>query len=377
MANVPDFSVHTDPAILQAFQNAQAQKQKAEEQQRQGKQQKFQQTLDTINAVSGAVHSMAQMAEKSKQDNLIKSASAILSQPTPPSTITPEGPTMQGQSDTMAPVVNPDFVKHQQAKAAIGAVLAPKQAGETIVKQMSDTQPKVANQAKLFVNDQGQAMNIQPDANGIFNAPEGFKEKSMAVADKWTAPRKEANAIKQEQFDETQWNKLGKAVNSLDKGSRTAVGMAATGNQRAARALALLDNPNMDTVLKKYVEADLAGIMQGGAPHEQMLRQQGYDNLVTTYANLKQKLTSEPQAIKVPEIRQQLKDTIQGIIAVDNDVLDTNVGIAKESYLKAIKNDPKRFERLVGAANKVKTTGSNVPQQTANTNRPSLDSFFK
>ena len=109
--------------------------------------------------------------------------------------------------------------------------------------------------------------------------------------------------------------------------------------------------------LEKYVESDLAGIMQGGAPHVEMLRQQGYENLVTKWANLKQMVTSKPQAIAIPEIRQQLKDTLLGIMAVDNDVLDTNVGIAKEQFLQAIKSDPKRFERMVGVAEKIKTIG--------------------
>ncbi len=287
---------------------------------------------------------------------------------------------MSGDAQNTIP--NPAFAERKKAALDMAGIMAKDKLGEQAAKFAIPDAPKTGNltsQAKLFVNDQGQAMNVMPDENGVFNAPEGFKEKSMAVADKWVAPRIAANDIKKEQFDETQWNKLGKSVNTLSQGARSAAGMAAVGNQRAARALALLDAPNMDSVLLKYVEADLAGIMQGGAPHEQMLRSQGYDNLVTDWAKLKQKVLAEPQSLKIPEIRQQLKETIQGIVAVDNDVLDTNVGINKETFLKAVKQDPERFNRLVGQVNKIKTTGQNTSNEAPQAKQPSsqLDDLAK
>lgn len=355
MANIPDFNYKPDPSIIQAFQNAQQQKLEAQRLKDQEEQQKFNRVLQTTQAVSGMVGSMVQLAEKRKQNDLINKASNLLAKPVPPATITPEGPTMEGQSDTLPPVSNPAFEERNAIAHKLAAQLASKEYGEQLAKSLMPIPSKVTNQAKLFVNDEGKAISVSPDENGLFNVPEGFKEKSIAVADKWTTPRNKANEIRESQFNETQWNKLGKSINALDKGSRTAVGMAAVGNQRAARALVLINNPNMDTVLKKYVEADLAGIMQGGSPHEQMLRQQGYDNLATKWASLKQTILSKPEAIEIPEIRQQLKETIEGIIAVDNDILDTNTGINKESFLKAVQSDPKRFERMVSEVNKIKT----------------------
>lgn len=260
--------------------------------------------------------------------------------------------------------------------------VAPEKVAEIAAKE-AFSEPEKMNLSKngrLFINnDTGEARLIAPEEDGTFKVPAGYKESSIAKAEEWAKPRKEANTIRKEQFLEGQWNKLGKQVNSLDKGSRTSVGMAAVGNQRAARALEILDDPKMDTVLKKYVEADLAGIMQGGAPHEQMLRQQGYDNLVTKWAQLKQQITSEPQAIKVPEIRQQLRDTITGIMAVDNEILDTNAGFAKEQYLQAVQSDPKRFERMMGVAEKVKTIGNakNTPGVKLDLKKASTDDLLR
>lgn len=253
-----------------------------------------------------------------------------------------------------------DTPEYKATERALLMKVAPEKVAEIAAKQAFSEPDKmdVAKNGKMFINnDTGEARLVVPNPDGTFNVPAGFKESSIAKAEEWAKPRAEANKIRKDQFLEGQWNKLGKQVNSLDKGSRTSVGMAAVGNQRAARALEILDDPKMDTVLKKYVEADLAGIMQGGAPHEQMLRQQGYDNLVTKWAQLKQQITSEPQAIKVPEIRQQLRDAITGIMAVDNEILDLNVGIAKEQYLQAVQSDPKRFERMVGVADQAKVIG--------------------
>ncbi len=175
MANIPDFSVHTDPAILQAFQNAQAQKQKAQQQQLENNSQKFQQTLDTINAVSGAVGHIVQGAAKQQQENLINSATSLLAQPAPSQTVSemvpgttelgPEAP----QQTIPNPSYNADIAQRNQAKMKLATALAPKETGEALAKQLYST-PKASDtpnyQSKqIMVDGQPKEALFNPDPN--------------------------------------------------------------------------------------------------------------------------------------------------------------------------------------------------------------------
>ena len=137
MTNTPDFSYKPDQTIISAFQNANQQRMQAEQIQRQEKQRKFQQTLDTTKAIGDVVSSMVQIAETRKTNTLIEQAKNILSQPKPSTTITPEGPTLEGQ--TLEQVPNPAVAQRQRALMNIAGKLAPKELGEVAAKEAFPT----------------------------------------------------------------------------------------------------------------------------------------------------------------------------------------------------------------------------------------------
>jgi hypothetical protein len=203
----------------------------------------------------------------------------------------------------------------------------------------------------------------------------GLTSNTQAIAGRMTQYSR-ANDIREIQFRENKWAQLEKELNALKVTARSAVGVSAIGNQRAARALDLLNNPGMTTQLLEYVNSDLGGIMAGGVPHVEMLNRTTFGkNLVSNWANLKQRISSEPSAINIPEIRALLKETIQGILQVDNEVLDINIGLAKEGFLDTIKSDEARFERMVGKAQKIKTLGMKEPKATGERKSPGGHSY--
>lgn len=312
--------------------------------------------LNVIKMATDLTNSMVQYHTNQQQQSAQNALTSLIGQVNTPIV---NKPAISPEAET---IPSPIFGTTPEYKTQIEQAVAkayPEEYGKAKVKELL-TPAKVspAIQPKPFVNLEGKTVMAAPDEKGNFNVPEGYIDPTIARAKVFAQPREEGNIIRKEQFNESQWNKLEKSVNALDKGARSSVGMAAVGNQRAARALAVLNDPSMDPIRLKFVMADLAGIMQGGAPHEIMIRQAGYDNVITKFANLKQQITANPQAIAIPEIREQLKNTIQEIMAVDNTILDTNVGIAKEGFLKAIESDPKRFARMTKALDVVKTVGA-------------------
>lgn len=105
MANIPDFNYKPDNAIIQAFQNAAAQKQQAEAQNKQielnKRKQEFDMVKDTATAVGSMVSSFVQQAEKRKEAQLTEKAKALVAEGDPPPTVPAEGP--------MQPIIGPQL----------------------------------------------------------------------------------------------------------------------------------------------------------------------------------------------------------------------------------------------------------------------------
>lgn len=105
--SIPDFSVKSDPSIIQAFQNANQQRMQAEAMQNEEKQRKFNRTLETTQAIGNIVSSMVDVAEKKKQNQLMNQAESILSKPKPAETIQPSG--------ALEPISNPVYEDRQKS----------------------------------------------------------------------------------------------------------------------------------------------------------------------------------------------------------------------------------------------------------------------
>ena len=164
------------------------------------------------------------------------------------------------------------------------------------------------------------------------------------------------------QFEEKQWQALGKAVNQLTASSRSVVGQAATANLRGIRALDRLRSATTPQDLQ-LVNVDIAGIMKGGVPDKEEMQTTNYQNLATKWTNLQQYLLSKPVNVDVPEVKKKLTEIINGFMDIDNKVFEKNTGVAKAEFAGIIKKDPQRFMQMVSAL-------SNGPQPTGATGIP-------
>lgn len=146
------------------------------------------------------------------------------------------------------------------------------------------------------------------------------------------------------QQHEKQWETIEKRTNPLVAPRGSLLGIAGQGNARADRALTTLNSKNLTPQQISTVVADLAGIMQGGSPHEIALRQQGYDTLLSRFANLRTLITSKPSAANQPEVVQQLRDMVTEIKGVDNKIISDNLDIAEQTFAATIKAQPERWQ---------------------------------
>lgn len=164
-----------------------------------------------------------------------------------------------------------------------------------------------------------------------------------------------------DQFDERRWERLGNAVNALTAGSRKALGVAATANMRSDRALETLSDPKATPQDLFNVVADIQGIYKGGSPDEMSLKYGQYKNLWADLANIGTYLSGSPQPAEVPKVQQRLKQVVTSLKAVDNKVIDDNLGINKIIFRPLIKNDPNRWQDLVTAINQSTVGVSQTP----------------
>lgn len=186
-------------------------------------------------------------------------------------------------------------------------------------------------------------------------------EKAWSAQEAADARRATLNATvgtKQDQFDEKQWVNLEKRVNLLQSSSRSALGSAAIGNQRADRALQVLDNPQATDQDLQNAMVDLAGIFQGGSPHESSLGHQQYKTLQTKINNIMTYITSSPTAAKQPAVRAKLRQVVQEIKDVDNKIIGDNMKVLEAAYPHLIQKDPQRWANV-----KLAVTGTTNPTE--------------
>lgn len=126
------------------------------------------------------------------------------------------------------------------------------------------------------------------------------------------------------------------------------LGIAAINNQRKDRLLEIANNPTPTPQEVRMMEADLAGVMQGGSPQEDMLRSTHYGSVAQDWASFKGKLTGTPQDASSPEIVAKLKQIALGIGQVDNKVIADNLHIIEKypSMTYLIKKDPQGWDNF-------------------------------
>ncbi len=160
-------------------------------------------------------------------------------------------------------------------------------------------------------------------------------------------------SLKDAQFKERNWINLGKELDLSKASSRTPLGVAVTNNQKAGRAMDLLNRKGTYTPQdQSLITTDLTAMMKGGSPDEELLRQQQYGSLYSNGVSLLQRISSSPQDLNVPEVRQHLKEVIQGIVKVDNQAIKGHLESLEDTYQDVIKARPKDWEKAKAKAYK-------------------------
>ncbi len=155
--------------------------------------------------------------------------------------------------------------------------------------------------------------------------------------------------VRQDQWTETQWQKLTDKVNLLNAGSRKALGVAATNNMRADRLLITAADPNATTQDIANIVSDIQAVYKGGVPDQVSLAHGDYKTFNRKVSEVLTYITSKPQSARSPEVLARLTQIAKELKDVDNKVVRDNLGINAIGFEKIIKDDPERWAALGSA----------------------------
>jgi hypothetical protein len=96
-----------------------------------------------------------------------------------------------------------------------------------------------------------------------------------------------------------------------------------------------------------FVTADLAGIFQGGVPPVGMEEGARFNSLYSDFLKIIETLKNTPATTPVnDETIAFFKDMVAGVKLVDNNIIDTQVGLLTDAYKDLIAQDPERWESM-------------------------------
>ena len=152
---------------------------------------------------------------------------------------------------------------------------------------------------------------------------------------------------------------MAKFTDPLTQPSRLALGQSGTANVRAGRAIDLLTNKDItkDSYVYNLVNTDVQGVMKGATPDQEQLKE-GYKTGQQQLAALWTKISSNPTAVNQPGVKSQLINILNGLRDIDNQVIDSQSGVAKVAFEGAIKNNPDRAIRFFQSLQGVKAAGA-------------------
>ena len=145
--------------------------------------------------------------------------------------------------------------------------------------------------------------------------------------------------MKQDQFNQREFDKIIEKNNPYNASSRTPIGMAGRAALSASRALQRL-NDTGDLITNQdagNIQADIASIFQNGSPTEFGMSEQQYHTLYGKVQGIRQYLTGKPENSITPEIRQRLIKVISDIQRTNVDVVKNNFSFIEKSKSNVIK----------------------------------------
>jgi hypothetical protein len=174
--------------------------------------------------------------------------------------------------------------------------------------------------------------------------------------------RGDATANKQNAADQKRWDQIVKDTDPYKASSRSALGVATLGNQRADRAIPVLQNPNATNQDIATAVADISGIFQGGVPTESGVHQQEYQTLLGKLANLKTYITGAPSAPAIPEVKQHLLDLVTQLKNVNNQTIKDQLDYTEEAYPDLIQKNRDAWTKIRSRIGVDQPAGGAAPQ---------------
>lgn len=185
------------------------------------------------------------------------------------------------------------------------------------------------------------------------SAAKDTREMSLAALKESRAANQQQKDValseKEDQFNQRRWERFGAAVNPMNAGSRKALGVAAINNMRADRLLTTASNKELTSQDYAAMIADLQGIYKGGVPDQEMMRHGDYTSIQRSAGQLLGKITSSPQAINTPEVRDHLVRLTRELKDVDNKAINDNLGFNRVIFDELEKSDPAKFQKAMEA----------------------------
>ncbi len=276
-SQTPDLRAQTNPAILQAFAQANQQRLQAQAQQNQFKQQDFENKMQVANALSGFVGNLTQAAVQRHVKNTVDSAMGVLSQTAPSQTVSTMAPdsVVPGPEAPQQSVPNPDYnnqmEQRNKARLQIAELTAPGELGKQAAEQALP-KPVVPEYSK----EQGVDPNGQP-ISYVMNPHEGIPRAMDAqhtplgyTPKPYSQFSQEVTPISQEDHD--QYDGL---VDRLVKGAATPKDFATARGPLKTKLsmMAVQKDPNYDPTLVPQRVATRKEFSQAGTSGKQVTSQ--------------------------------------------------------------------------------------------------------
>ena len=211
-----------------------------------------------------------------------------------------------------------------------------------------------------YIDENG---NPQTKTLSLMNVPAGAK---TAPLESIASSREHYIEQRGELYDRSQFKELISKVNSLDRNSRNAVGIAGLNNMRADRVLNVIDKPNVTNQDIANFVADIAGIYKGGVPDQIQMEHSNYDTLVADLTHYAQYLASNPLEVPTKEVKDHLKEITKEIKDVDNQVIYDNIGIQEIAFAPLLSKPEyrKQWEMAIGLVKKTTVPLGERPKVT-------------
>lgn len=208
-------------------------------------------------------------------------------------------------------------------------------------------------------------------------APEATKQRLMTLYPGGRVPKDFAHVaatnnrmelttgVRQDQFDQKQWEEINKRTNPNIATKGSLLGTAGTVNARADRALQTLNSKQVTNQMLAGVAADIAGILKGGTPDQQAEKEQGYGSLYGDIIKAESYLSGVPKdAVADPKLIEHLRDRVNELKKVDNKIIQDNLTSAENVFGPTINRSDKSRQQWDRHKQSILATTAGIQEQS-------------